>query len=194
MGEEVDAVLSKDPKDRYVAFAFARGDVFLEIDRNGAIVFATGTIGGFFGIDADALVGKPFKTMVAAESAQALATILSAAKTRRRALVDITLQVGSRRSGGDIAGCPLPDGPGYYLSYSARLAGHAGRASSQGAAEPPRDAATGLLNRDALTAQAEQLLSDPKAGGPSPKLTMVDVSGAGGLMEKLAPAKRQAVQ
>ncbi|MEJ0068751.1 MAG: hypothetical protein WDO24_08535 [Pseudomonadota bacterium] len=42
--------------------------------------------------------------------------------------------------------------------------------------------------------QAEKLLSSAPGGGPPPKMTLVDVSGAGGVMNKLAPDKRKAVQ
>ncbi len=96
--------MSRDAKNRYVAFAFARGDVLFEIDRQGAIVFATGTVRGFFGIDADGLIGKNLGTIVARESAPALQAVLTAAQTGRRTMVDIVLQVGTRRIAGNIAG------------------------------------------------------------------------------------------
>lgn len=183
-------------KNRYVAFAFARGDVLLEIDRDGAILFSTGTVRGLFGIDAELLIGKRLGTIVAPESAQVLEMVLSAAKTGRRVLVDIVLQVGTRRAAGNLAGCPLPDAPGYYLSFSAQLSAARGAQGGPGrvSVEPPRDPATGLLSRDALTVQAEKLLGSAPGGGPAPKLTLVDVSGADGVMNKLAPDKRKAVQ
>ena len=61
---------SSASKNRYVAFAFARGDVLLEIDSGGGIAFATGTVRGFFGVDADALIGKSVSQIVAPESAR----------------------------------------------------------------------------------------------------------------------------
>jgi EAL domain-containing protein (putative c-di-GMP-specific phosphodiesterase class I) len=182
---------SSASKNRYVAFAFARGDVLLEIDRGGAIAFATGTLRGFFGVDADALLGKNVSQIVAPESAQALEIILTAAKSGRRATVDLVLQIGGRKVGGNLAGCPLPDATGYYLSFSAQLAAGAG---GNVPVEPPRDAATGLLSRDALGAQAEKLINAAPAGAPPPKLTLVDVSGANSVMSKLPPDKRQAVE
>jgi EAL domain-containing protein (putative c-di-GMP-specific phosphodiesterase class I) len=191
-----DRLVSRDSKNRYVAFAFARGDVLLEIDREGAIVFATGTVRGLLGVDADALIGKPLGTLVASDAAPALATVLNAAKASRRTQVDIVLQAGTRRITGNLAGCPLPEESGYYLSFSAQLA--APRAAADSASrvpiEPPRDVATGLLNRDALTQQAERLLAAAPPGAPPPKLTLVDVSGVGSVMDKLPPDKRRAVQ
>ena len=180
--------MSRDSKNRYVAFAFARGDVLLEIDSNGIIVFATGTVRGLLGVDADALIGKPLATIAAPEAAQALSLVVNAAKARRRVLVDLPLQIGTRRVGGNIAGCPLPDGPGYYLSFSAQLG------TARVPIEPPRDAATGLLSGDALTVQAEKLLASAPGDAPPPRLTLVDVGGVGGVIDKLPPDKRQAVQ
>ncbi len=188
--------MNRDSKNRYVAFAFARGDILLEIDRGGVIVFATGTVRALFGIDADSLIGKDLSTIVASEAAVALQTMLAAATTGRRVLVDIVLQVGSRRAMGNIAGCPLPDATGYYLSFSAQFA--APRASPGDAArvpvEAPRDAATGLLDRDTLAAQAHKLISNAPEGTPAPKLTLVDVKGAGGVIKQLPPDRRRAVE
>ncbi|MBV8166495.1 MAG: EAL domain-containing protein [Alphaproteobacteria bacterium] len=175
-------------KNRYVAYAFARGAVLLELDSGGGIAFATGTVRGFFGVDADALIGKSLSQIVAPESARALEIILSATKTGRRATVDVVLQVGGRKVNGNIAGCPLPEGTGYYLSFSAQLG------AARVPIEQPRDAATGLLSRDALQVQAEKLLSAAPAGAPPPKLTLVDVSGANSAIDKLPPDKRKAVQ
>jgi EAL domain-containing protein (putative c-di-GMP-specific phosphodiesterase class I) len=180
--------VSGTSKNRYVAFAFARGDMLLEIDHHGTIVFSTGTVRALFGIDADALVGKRLSTITAPASAAALGKVLNAAKTGKRVLVDIVLQVGARRAAGDIAGCPLPDGPGYYLSFSLQPG------AARGLVDAPRDDATGLLTRDALTAQAETLLSSSPVVGPPPRLTLVDVSGAGGVIRNLPPGQREAVQ
>src|SRR5271156_1665182 len=138
VAKRVGRFVSRDSKNRYVAFAFARGDILLEIDSNGIIVFATGSVRALLGIDADALIAKGLNIIVAPESAQALGILLSAAKTGRRVLVDIVLQIGAPRATGNIAGCPLPDGPGYSLSFSAQLG--ASRGTQAGAARIPVEA------------------------------------------------------
>ena len=187
--------MSEDSKNRYVAFAFARGDILFEIDRGGAISFATGTVHGLLGIEAESLIGKNLGALIAPDSAPALAAVLDAAKTGSRVLVDTVLQVGARRVAGNVAGCPLPEASGYYLSFSAQLARH----TSAGAGrlppiEPARDPATGLLDRDTLTAQAERLIEGAPPGTAPPKLTLVDVTGAGAIINKLSPEMRRAVQ
>ena len=189
--------MSQDSKNRYVAFAFARGDILLEIDHGGAIAFATGTVHGLLGVEADALIGKSLGSLVSTDSGPALRAVLDAAKTGSRVVVDIVLQAGPRRVAGNIAGCPLPEASGYYLSFSAQLA--PGRSAQAGAGarppiELPRDPATGLLGRDALTAQAEKLIDGAPPGTPPPKLTLVDVAGAGAVIGKLSPEMRRAVQ
>jgi EAL domain-containing protein (putative c-di-GMP-specific phosphodiesterase class I)/GGDEF domain-containing protein len=186
--------VNQDSKNRYVAFAFARGDILLEIDLGGAIAFSTGTVHGLLGVEADTLIGKNLGDLVAPESAPALGAVLDAAKTGSRILVDIALQAGAKRVTGNIAGCPLPEASGYYLSFSAQLA--PGRNVQAGAppVEPPRDPATGLLGRDALTAKAERLIDAAPPGTPPPKLTLVDVAGAGAVINKLSPEMRRAVQ
>jgi EAL domain-containing protein (putative c-di-GMP-specific phosphodiesterase class I) len=180
--------VSRDSKNRYIAFAFARGDILFEIDIHGVIVFSTGTVRSLLSIDTQALVGKKLSMITASESAPALGSLLTAAKNGKRVLVDIVLQVGMRRAAGNIAGCPLPDGPGYYLSFSAL------HRVVRVPIDAPRDEATGLLDREALTVRAGKLLSSAPDGAALPKLTLVDVGGAGSIMDRLTPDKRLQAQ
>ncbi|MEJ0068750.1 MAG: PAS domain-containing protein [Pseudomonadota bacterium] len=112
----------------------------LEIDHDGAILFATGTVRGLLGVDAELLIGKRLGTIVAPESAQALATVLSAATTGRRVLVDIVLQLGSRRAGGNIAGCPTPPTARATICRSAPSSARPPRRAAPDARRPSRRA------------------------------------------------------
>lgn len=188
--------MNRDSKNRYVAFAFSRGDVLLEIDHAGTIVFATGTVRGFFGIDPAQLLGKPLGTIVAGDTTVALDAVLSAARSRQRVLKDLVLQVGGRRVAGNLAGCPLPDATGYYLSFSAQFdrPRQASERSNKPPADAARDPASGLLRADALAAQAGNLLSQATATEPAPKLTLVDVPGADGLLATLPRERRDSIE
>jgi PAS domain S-box-containing protein len=55
----------KAERDRYVSLAFTWADLLFEVDRNFSVIFAAGATRAFFGRSSDALVGAPFRDLVA---------------------------------------------------------------------------------------------------------------------------------
>jgi EAL domain-containing protein (putative c-di-GMP-specific phosphodiesterase class I) len=55
----------KAERDRYVALAFTWADLLFELDRHFTVLFAAGATRAFFGRSSDALVGTPFRDLVA---------------------------------------------------------------------------------------------------------------------------------
>lgn len=55
----------KAERDRYVSLAFTWADLLFEVDRDFSVVFAAGATRAFFGRSSDALVGTPFRDLVA---------------------------------------------------------------------------------------------------------------------------------
>ena len=55
----------KAERDRYVSLAFTWADLLFEVDRQFSVVFAAGATRAFFGRSSDALVGTPFRDLVA---------------------------------------------------------------------------------------------------------------------------------
>jgi EAL domain-containing protein (putative c-di-GMP-specific phosphodiesterase class I) len=168
-------------KDRYVAFAFSRADILIEILADGRITFVTGAVGALLGLDAAALVGTPLSRLIA-PAARAVEPILrDAARTGARLPpTPVTLANGARQVTGDIAGCPLTRATGHYFLTFAVGAFVAAREP-----EPPRpptpttdplgwrDPETGLLNRNGLAATAEKVAHADDAGR---RLTFLDVA------------------
>ena len=57
---EAPAARAQKERERFVAFAFCWADVLLEIDAQGAIVYAAGTTATFTGRTPDKVIGSAF--------------------------------------------------------------------------------------------------------------------------------------
>ncbi|MGB0719402.1 MAG: PAS domain-containing protein, partial [Bdellovibrionales bacterium] len=74
----------KQQRDRFLAFAFACADLFLEISETGEIVFATGAAKGMTGIDDQALIGKNWLELFENNHTPALTSMKDSAKPAMR--------------------------------------------------------------------------------------------------------------
>ena len=171
----MDAGVSKpgSTKDRYVAFAFSRADVLIEILSDGTIEFITGAVQAMLGLTPDSLVGRPLKILIDKNDQGAVTRILAAARAGDRLNpIQITLKRGDRPLFGNIAGCPLPRTTGrYFLSFSSLAALTRAVDSSE------RDSNTGLLNKLGFANAAQHYLEQPALDGAARQVTLLDVEG-----------------
>lgn len=175
-------------KDKFVAFAFARGDVLVEIDRSGAIRFATGAVQALLGAAPEKLVGRSLRELVPEAGRGNLEALMAGVRTGRRlAPVRLDLSVGKSPFYADVAGCPLPGQDGYFISFRALPP-----AERSVAAEPHRDQVTGLRDAEGFAERAKGLLA--AGDGKARKLTMVDIDNLDKLLATLPPAERESLQ
>lgn len=160
-------------KDRYVAFAFARADILIEILGAGVITFITGAVQAMLGMSANELVGQHIGKLIGPDEQGALKRILAAASAGDRLNpIPLSLNSGARRLNGNIAGCPLPRTTGhYFLSFSSLAA------LTRPVAASERDPGTGLLNKEGFANAATHYLNQPSADGIPRKVTLLDVEG-----------------
>ena len=71
-------------RDRFVAFAFAAADAFLEIDYRGKIKFAAGALDWLTGQDAKSLIGRDLAGFCSGRSRKILRAAAESSKTQRR--------------------------------------------------------------------------------------------------------------
>ena len=168
-------------RDRFIAFAFARGDLLVEIDHAGIVTFATGATQGLLGASADQMVGRPIADLVATDSAATLDRLLAAARRGDRlAPTAIVLARADRRRPGSIAGCPLHHQPDrYFLSFAADTIG-----LPTGLQD--REPETGLLTRAGFEQAAERYVALGANMAPV-TMTLVEVPALDGLRDRLTP-------
>ncbi len=160
-------------KDRYVAFAFARADILIEILGDGTITFITGAVQAMLGMPASVLIGQPLRKLIGADEQGALKRVLAAARAGDRLNpIPLTMNPGTRKLNGNIAGCPLPRASGhYFLSFSSLAA------LTRPVAVTERDPGTGLLNKEGFANAAQHYLEHPTLDGAARQVTLLDVEG-----------------
>lgn len=114
--ERMSGPVRRPEPDRYLALAFAWGDILLELDQEGTISFAAGATDILLHRPAHALVGRPLAVVVADETVDSIAAMLDMVRRHGRAEREsIALAAaGGRRVTMRAAGyCLSDDGPVY---------------------------------------------------------------------------------
>ena len=160
---------------RLVAFAFARADLLLEIDRTATITFASGAARWAVDRSAGELVGVKFPTLAAAESAGVLRELQKAFAAGTRFPPQTLL---FKRSSGEavaasLAGCPMPDIPDRYFLT---LAHPHKRTSDLHSGAVARSDESGLLTRESFEKHARAQLDAARESGEELEMTMLDLA------------------
>src|SRR5258708_8862527 len=103
-------------RERLLAFAFARADLLLELDRSATITFASGAARWAMEKSAEELVGEKFPLLTAPESQGVLRDLQKAFKGGQRLTPQIILfKRGTSAIAASISGCPMPEMPDRYF-------------------------------------------------------------------------------
>lgn len=179
-------------RDRFVALAFCRADILLELTEDMEVVFAAGATQMLLGAGAETLAGKPFLDLVAEDDRALAGEMLDAARSQGR-IDDVVVKLNGakRRPNVALAGYRVPDFDNhFFLALKVEPAFQAERPDD---AEIKRDAATGLLDEASYAAlAADRALAFKRAGG-RPQLSVVKVDGLESLNKTLGASDRKKV-
>lgn len=179
-------------RDRFVALAFCRADILLELNDDLDVVFAAGATQVLMGTGADALHNRPFLDLVAEEDRVLAGEMLEAARSQGR-IDDVVVRLNGtrRRPNVALAGYRVPDFDNhFFLALKLEPAFQAERPDE---AELKRDAETGLLDEASYAAlAADRALAFKRAGG-RPQLSVVKVDGLASLNKALGASDRKRV-
>ena len=148
MSSRVDQIVTN--RNRFVAFAFAAADAFIELDRGETIAFADGAAPWLTGLDAGDLTGRSLWDFVVEGDRMLIKAALASPAGQGR-FGPITVKF--RHSDGQIvkvslSGLCLPDNKDCaFLSVSATRSA----ILDHGAEDAERDQETGLLTKDGLS-------------------------------------------
>jgi EAL domain-containing protein (putative c-di-GMP-specific phosphodiesterase class I) len=158
-------------RDRFVAFAFAAADLFLEVDAGNRIVFAAGAT-TLLRVADGRLIGRELHRLFDACETRRINIALTRARSGQRTH-PITLRLAdNERATIVLRGCGLPDKKGSVFFALA----HAAASVFGGAAdEAERDPETGLLDQEAFTAAATKILHGD--GAAELELTLLHLDG-----------------
>ena len=176
MGEGPGAVDLKYERDRFVAFAFAMADAFVELDREYVIRYATGAVQWLTGATAEQLSGRAVGDLVDAKDKMLLKAALEAAQRQGRfGPVALSFARGTKKAARVTAfGTYLPMRGG--RTFIALSAQRMVPATPQRAAGDV-DQQTGLLAKQAFTEIAQQAIKAGEESGRKYNMTLLDLDG-----------------
>lgn len=181
--------MSAADRARYVALAFCRADILLEIEPTNTIVFISGATMACFGAPPEELVGRTILDLIAPRDRALVAEVLDLARNRGK-VDDVLIHVAGsagKEARAALAGYRVPDySDNFYLALKIAPL-------PIGCAPPVEltaDKETGLLDKRSFTAAAACAASAlPRAGGQT-QMTLVKLCGLGDVTARLAAAPR----
>lgn len=107
----------KQQRDRFLAYAFASADLFIEVDAEGVILYATGAVKSLTGIDHDSLPGKKWLTIFEPKHHALLMKLRKTAMPGLRQgpfLIELNQKFGGKR--GILTTIKLPNSKNFYIT------------------------------------------------------------------------------
>lgn len=180
-------------RDRFVALAFCRADILLELDDDHDVVFAAGATPLLLGRMPDKLKDCAFLDLVAEPDRGLAGEMLEAARAQGR-IDDVVIRLngaGIRRPNVAMSGYRVPDFDNhFFLALKVEPVIQAERPDEEAL---KRDEDSGLLDEGSYAAiAADRALAFKRAGG-RPQLTMVKVEGLDRLADRLGVSERKQV-
>lgn len=160
----------KKQRDRFVAFAFASADLFLEVSSEGKVVYALGASKGLTGFDDTEIIGRKWLELFSVYDQAQLLHLYESAKPGKRwgpVLIDLNELISKRKA--VLTGIKMPGNRNFYitLGLSNLLMGKMfGNAGKKGNGE--------LLTRETFLEQAKDTLETAKSLGQDVDMTLFD--------------------
>lgn len=171
-------------RDRFVAFAFASADAFLELDTANVVQYATGAVQWLAGATPEALKGKELVALVDKSDRPLLkAALATAEKQGRFGPLNLRISPKGRKQLRVVAfGTHLPvHGGRTFVALSARRMAEASPARD----ESQIDEESGLLEKGAFGEMAQKAMKAASESGRPYNMTLLDLEGIDELRERL---------
>ena len=176
----------KEQRDRFCAFSFATSDVLLEADSDGHIVFTTGAVKGFMGVDEDALSRQNWLDIFDRTDRATLLTLTSNTTPGKRCgpvLVQLAPEIGHGKKV-IFAGIRVDENSHFFISLS-----QANVLSTKLGGQNRRAENNRLLGKDEFLQAAQDVLTMAKSVDHGAKLTMLDIEDVQQAQEKMGQAQ-----
>jgi EAL domain-containing protein (putative c-di-GMP-specific phosphodiesterase class I) len=160
----------KEQRDRFLAFAFASSDLFIEVSEEGKITFALGAAKGLTGINEKALIGLSWLEMFSPYDQSLILTTYERAKPGQRCgplLVTLSQKMGNKAA--IMSGIKMPESNVFYVTLGISNALMSKLANMM---NPP--ASQEVLSRENFNEAVKDALFHAKSTGENVKLTLLD--------------------
>lgn len=168
-------------RNRFVAFAFASADAFLETDMELRVKYATGAVKALIGVGDDAVIGTSFAEALCQRDRPRLRAMGAMAQTAGRAgpvVIAPAAEVGTPAVEVSVTYLPNRRGRLYFTMKRQDSRNHKRRRDAEG-----REAG-GLMNAEDFASLASDLAAQNREGGDA-TMTLLEVTGLDALGAKL---------
>jgi EAL domain-containing protein (putative c-di-GMP-specific phosphodiesterase class I) len=172
----------KTQRDRFLAFAFASADLFLEVAENEKVVFALGAARSLTGIEDRALLGHQWLDVFAKPDRIALAGMYRKAREGQRC-GPIAVTMDEKLGGGQraiVTGIRMPGTGSFYLTIGFTTA-----LMQRLADEIKEHASYELLDKDKFLYAAKEALDIARSVGQELDMTLLDIPDAEKIRKRL---------
>lgn len=165
----------KSQRDRFLAFAFASADLFVETTPDGQVDYALGAVKGMTGFDVSGLIGRNWLALFSKLDRPTLVALRSRARPAQRCgplLVTLDDELGEGRKA-LLTGIKMPGSERFYLTlgFTSVLLARAGEIMRM---TEDRD----LLDKNAFLLAAQEALDMARSLGQNVDLTLLDIADA----------------
>ena len=160
----------KRQRDRFIAFAFASSDMFLEISQEGRVAYATGASVSITGFENEDILGKKWLELFSTyDQAQALNFFENARAGKRCGPVLVQLNENLSKRKALLSALRMPEDPNFYitLGFSNMLMGKL-------AGEMKRQMRGAILDRGRFIQHAQETMQVASSLGQDVDLTLFD--------------------
>lgn len=180
-------------RDRFVALAFCWGDILLELDGDGRIVYAAGAVEPLLGLPTEELVGRTLESAAVPGERPAVRALLAGANGRKR-IEAASLQLAGAAGASPplmVAGYQLEDLNGHFFLA---LRACPPPPKSGGFGRRSRDGAAGLYDAAAFIDMVTSQLADGRREGASRRLSLIMLQGYEALRQRLVESAEHELQ
>lgn len=186
----------KQQRDRFLAFAFASSDFFIEVDENGGMSFTLGAARSLAGVSDVDLLGRSWLSMFSANDHDTLNSMRDKAIPGSRCgphLVKLDFDLAGDRQA-IVTGIKMPGSENFYLTagFTNDLMSHyADRVKGTPTdIDPPSfEIARELLNKDSFMHAAQDAFVTARAVGSMLSMTLIDIDNIDLLKQDFDPEK-----
>ncbi len=178
----MDPKALKDQRDRFLAFALASSDLFLEISEKGEVAYTFGATKSLTGIDEKALTGRPWLDIFSESNHIALTGLYQQARPGVRCgplLVTLSEKLGAGRTA-ILTGIKMPDSMAFYatIGFVTPLMAHMARLQQE-----QQD--FNLLDKDTFLRTANETMSTARTMGKSVDMTLFEIADTKTVKKKM---------
>ncbi len=172
----------KKQRDRFLAFAFASADLFLEISEDGEISHAFGAAKSLTGIDHATLSGRPWLDVFSHNDRVAMSSLHRNARDGQRCgplAVTLDEKLGAGKSA-IVTAIRMPDSGDFYLTL-----GFTSELMRRIAEDMKRHMDYSLLDKDEFIVAAKEALGTARSLGQDLEMTLLDIGDVKNVRKRL---------